>query len=304
MTIASDLLSLNNIKQALKTLLLGRSIISGADTFSDYASKIQNTLTVGALKTCNIAYNYQSSTITAVNLPNAEPASSQISYTVTSGMFPSLTGDLPASIDYVGFLLAGCINNNGSSARTLNWRVKRNGVSIGTGSQSVAASNRGTLNFSSLRDTNKPTVNDVLEVYLWCTESASDMQINRKGLGVVPTRFKPVNNASKLIKDVAIAWENYQAISNFTVSYGSLQGMVLPYNANYATQILQFGGASTISFPLFSEHSTYGLFTSPIDSNGSNAVLVNASNYNYNVAGRPSSISWKETNIINGVNLL
>jgi len=259
---------------------------------------IQNNLRPEVLKTCNFTYNYQSTLMeTPESLPTSEPANPQVSYNITEGMFPILTGDLPQSINYVGFLLAGCINNNGSSSRTLNWRVKRNGTSIGNGAQLVAASNKGTLNFDSLSGTNKPVTNDVLGIYLWCTESNSDMQLNRYGLGIIPVRIKPINDSDKLLMHTGFTVST-TGVSNFTVNYSGSYFQNYKWFNNDSGNLFATSGVTTITGTLFdSEHPTYGILTNNMDTAPGNYVLVNGTSYCQNPVYRITTISWRETNI-------
>lgn len=258
---------------------------------------INNTLIIMPTKTCNISYNFQSTLMSSpVTLPVTEPTSPQASYTITSGMFPTLSGDLPLSISYIGFLLAGCINNNASTARTLNWRIKRNGTGIGTGSQSIAANNRGVLNFDSLSSTNSPQVGDSIGIYLWCTESSTDIQLNRYALGIVPMRFKPVNDPNKLLMFLSIVATNNSTLTNFTQNYGGNFSTTLYTPASTTGSLLSFYNG-TVSATAAMEHPTYGVETNVMDTTPANSVIVSSSAYTNNTIGLLNSVSWRETNI-------
>jgi len=266
---------------------------------SGLGAGVGTSLKVQPKKTCTITYNYQSTLLTGggiFTLPTTEPVTPQMSYTIAQNMFPTLKGDLPRGIDYVGFLLAGCINNNTSSARTLNWRVLKNGTSIATGSQSVVASNKATLNFDSMSGANKPVVDDVWTVSLWCTESDTDMQFNRYGLGIHPVRIKPVNDPSKMLMFLSVNASNGSAVTNFTQNYGGSFGVTrMTIWTNPNDTIVFYSGTFSINGAF--ENSTYGVVTNVIDTAPANNVIVHASNYVNNTIQSTFSVSWRETNI-------
>jgi hypothetical protein len=261
---------------------------------------------VQGLKTCNISTNYKVTTGLTTAIPSSKSTGSpQITYTIADDQFPTITGNLPASVDFAGFLGAGCSNTNGSSARTLNWEVERNGVSIGSGSQSIAASNKGTLSFNSLSGTNKPVkgVADVFDIYLWCTESASDVQLIRHCLGIVTTDLKPVNDPSKLIILCGFSVYNYSAgLTGFTDGYSA------QYTQRYHSPLISLPlqdtavPNNTIALPT-REDSSRGLVYNLITTAPANNVRTHASNYIVDVAMRLTRVQWRETNIrINNIN--
>jgi len=261
--------------------------------FYGFGVGINSGLRLQSLKTCNITYNYQSTLMgSPITLPANEPETPQISYTITPKMFPVLIGDLPQSIDYVGFLLAGCANNNASAARTLNWIVKRNGAIIATGYQLVYVSNKGVLNFNSLSGTNTPLLDDVLEIYLWCTESASDMQLNRYALGIIPGNVKPVNNPDKLLANTSFTIISTPH-ANFTTTSGTNY-----YSRKYTSDTLYTEFNTNLGFVFDKEHSVYGLLSNRIVVSPANKLAMNTSNYYQYTVSRPTKISWQETNII------
>ena len=302
MTIAEQLTDLNNIKQALKTLLSGRSIISGSDAFAAYAGKIQSLLTIGSQKTCNISTNYAYNTLgSPVVLPSAEPTNPQISYTVQSGYFPTLTGDLPASIDYVGFIKVG-LKNNIASAKTLNWKVFRNGNLINNGSSAVASSNTFGLSLDMFSGSNKPVAGDVITIKLWCSEDATSLQIDKHVLGIVPTRFKPVNNSNKLLTNLSVSQGNtLTGYTNYLYVYYPPEYLIYSCAGNNFSAP---AGISNITF--CDEDATYGVLSSNIDivNQVYGIGYTGSSVYRVIPVYYPTSVSWKETNIINSVNLL
>jgi len=247
-------------------------------------------------KICDITKNYQYGTPIST-IPTSEPETAQCSWTVTSNMFPSYSLQ-PASVDSIGFILAGCSNTGGSS-RTLNWRVKRNGTSIGTGSHSVPADNKATLNFNSLSGENKPVVNDVLEVYLWSSESGTDMTVDIQAFCIEPAKFKPVNDVNKLLFDVNFILSNTSTYNpiGFNSSY-SKQYYLKKWSNRKNTYVTLYGG--TFSFWFDSENSDYGIFTNLIDTNASNYVRVHLSNYLQDMVTKILQVKWTETNMAYG----
>lgn len=249
-------------------------------------------------KTCDITYNIQSTLIeTPVALPINEPAAPQVSYTITAGMFPTYSGNALTSFYHIGNVLAGCINNNGTSSRTLNWRVKRNGVSIANGSQSVTANYKACLNASCLVDANKPQIGDTIEIYLWCSESATDMELNRHALAIYPIRIKPINDSNQLLANIAVVG-NYSivtAINNFTQNAAAYNRGGAVYYDNAVFQSINSSSGITKKF--INENATYGLMTIYFDTTAFNVVRTNAAYYYYESIYFLTQVQWQETNI-------
>lgn len=258
---------------------------------------IQNKFKLNASKTCNITCATQETLMgTPAILPNSESGSPQISYTITSGMLPTHTGDTPASITYGGALVAGCINN-GSSSRTLNYRVKKNGTSIATGSQSISAGYKGILQYYALNGNNKPSVGDVFEIYLWCSESATDMQLNRYALRIIPTIIKLVNDKNKLLANIMISTALDSSLTNFTQSMNITTFYpILPVSGNSDTVFAIM--TASIEEMLTSENNSYGVVSNQLYSGS--FITVTNTNSAYYLTARffyTASISWSETNI-------
>jgi hypothetical protein len=143
-----------------------------------------------SLKTLNITYQTPLETLldTPETLPTTEPATPQIKYTLASGDFPTLSIDVYSKIWVDTVFAAGKF----VTAGTLYWRLKKNGVSLSTGSGSVGSGTFYTLN-SGFYDVK---VGDVLEIALW--SSVSDSNWDYKAHQVLVTRVLPFRNIPQL----------------------------------------------------------------------------------------------------------
>ena len=112
-------------------------------------------------KILNITYQTPQETLlgTPETLPTTEPATPQISYTVTSGDLPTFNMPLFKKI-WVALLYGA---GKAVTAATIYWRMKKNGASVATGSGSVAANTFYTWSCGFY----DVAVGDVLELALW-----------------------------------------------------------------------------------------------------------------------------------------
>ena len=249
------------------------------------------------VKTCNFSHNFQSDVLANIAVPATEPATAQASYTVTTGMLPTLTGDSPASVIYGGGILCGGVNNN-AGALTLVWKAYKNGSLIKNGSASIPTGNKFCVNAFSFFGATPVIAGDFLELKLYCSENGTDLIAQRKGLMLTPLRFKPVNNANKLLLN-----------SGFTTSQNTVP---LGFTANL-TYVANLQKAFTTNVETFSagvykiagefEHSTYGVWSNAVDPGCTGAVRTHATLYNVEPISIVTSATWQETNIVNGVNL-
>jgi hypothetical protein len=121
---------------------------------------------------------------TPVALPTSEPAEAQISYTLASGHMPVWS---PYELEHVktAFMYVGGINTTGATV-TVYYRVLKNGVSIATGSGSVATGNYYTWSHYRFLDV---VAGDMLSCKLWA--SSADVKWDYKAVLVWPTRIGP-----------------------------------------------------------------------------------------------------------------
>lgn len=127
-----------------------------------------------------------------IALPTIEPAASQIIYTIQESDLPVST-DKTAMMKFTGLLYGGG-KNNGASAATVSYRILKNGVSVTTGSSSVAAGNYYTISCYQLYDVK---AGDVVEIRLWATASTVDYKY--KAMGVAVTRYVPGGKLNQLL---------------------------------------------------------------------------------------------------------
>lgn len=136
-----------------------------------------------SLKTLNITYQTPQETLlsTPETLPTSEPATPQIGYTVQGSRLPSLSYK-PYQAVYVALVFgAGKFVTTG----TLYWNMKKNGVSVTTGSGTMTANYYYTLS-AFFFDVN---VGDVLELALW--SSVTNSNWDYKALAICVSRIIP-----------------------------------------------------------------------------------------------------------------
>jgi len=118
---------------------------------------------------------------TPTSLPTAEPSTSQWVRALTANDFPVINTTLYA-VNYVALVyVAG--RNTDTTARTVYWRMIRNGTSVATGSTSVSAGNYYTVNAAF----HGVVVGDVIEVRLWA--SATTVNWDYDTFQIHPTRI-------------------------------------------------------------------------------------------------------------------
>jgi len=176
----------------------------------------------GSQKTITTTLNYNETTGSQVDLPNAEPGTSQVIYTVASGDLPTISS-APFSTGYYAEVYVGGRNYSGGAV-TVNYRVILNGTSQTTGSASVAtATSYFTVNAGSF-GTNPLVVGDVLEVRLWAS-AATSVYWDYMCLSVVPTRMFP-ERRRRMLLDFS-ATQAYSGLPSGTSASGVVSGSYL-----------------------------------------------------------------------------
>jgi len=148
-------------------------------------------------KILNIAYAAPQETLlaTPVTLPTAEPSVPQIGYTVETADLPAFNMGVYRKIFVAMVFGAG----KATTAGTVYWRMKKNGVSVATGSGAVAANAFFTVNayFYNV------SIGDLLELALWSNRTdtvwdykAYNVQVTRLILMNKPRLLQPCNFTS------------------------------------------------------------------------------------------------------------
>jgi len=148
-------------------------------------------------KILNISYAAPQETLLAVpeTLPTAEPSVPQIGYTVETADLPAFNMGVYRKIFVAMVFGAG----KATTAGTVYWRMKKNGVSVATGSGAVAANTFFTFNayFYNVG------VDDLLELALWSNRTdtvwdykAYNVQVSRLILINKPRLLCPCNFTS------------------------------------------------------------------------------------------------------------
>lgn len=129
---------------------------------------------VSSLKTLTIALQTAQETFqgSPTTLPTSEPSAGneQISYTVQAGDLPTFNM-VPSSKVWIAIIF-GC--GKFVTAGTLYWRMKKNGASVATGSNTVAANFFYTREFYFF----DVAVGDVLKISLWSNKADSNWDYN------------------------------------------------------------------------------------------------------------------------------
>jgi hypothetical protein len=199
-----------------------------------------------SLKTLNITYQTPQETLlgTPVTLPTSEPAMPQISYTVAQSDLPTFDL-LPYQKKWVAVLIGA---GKAVTAATIYWRMKKNGVSVNTGSSSVSAGYYYTYNcfFYDV------AVGDVLELALWSNQTDSNwdykayqIQVSRVILLNKPRLLSPCNFATVTLYPTLTLGN--PSSSNFAF---------YPYHCDNALPSI---GVST-SYEYLYPKNTYGMF--------------------------------------------
>jgi hypothetical protein len=215
---------------------------------------------VGVRKEVNITYKTLDETLlgTAEAIPNAEPATAQISYTV------SATTHLPEMDANVAFQSVGTLYVGGrnltASARTLSYRILKNGTSLVTGTVSCVASQYWSLKLvhASLIGV---VAGDVIDVKLWCAD-ATWLNWSYKHFACMPTRIKLFNDARKVAFNV-LYYDGgvlYPIPTLGPVPYSYSTGLPQPYGCRSdATNITFATSQSNLKLMAQKEDANFGI---------------------------------------------
>jgi hypothetical protein len=170
-----------------------------------------------SLKTLNITYKTPRETLLATPEPlvTAEPETGQVYYTVAEADLPTFNMAV-YSKKWVAVLVAGG-KNAGDSAVTVYYRMKKNGVSVSTGSVSVSAGYYYTI-MCFFYDV---AVGDTLEISLWANLTGANwdyeafqIQVTRLILFNKPRLLLPCNFESLATQPVLTLGNPYLVTSD------------------------------------------------------------------------------------------
>jgi hypothetical protein len=228
---------------------------------------------IGPRKEVNITYKTLDETLldTAEAIPNAEPATAQISYTVSADThLPTM--DANVGFQSVGMLCVAGLNLT-ASARTLSYRLLKNSASLTTGTVSCVASQYWTLKVvnSSLIGL---VAGDVIEVKLWCAD-ATWLNWSYKYFACAPTRIKLFNDARKIAVNVkftdgGITYPIPTLGTPSTSSYnaGAIYGYVFTSVGSQG-----FNGTD-MCIGVLREHTTNGIYIWGVGDNSSSVTVT------------------------------
>lgn len=153
-------------------------------------------VSVGTLKTFNITMATPNETLLAsgseIALPTAEPAggaAGSVQITVQASDLPTID-PTPYSTKSTAFLILSGKNTT-AGALTISYSVYKNGVSVATTTQSVAANNFWTHTHYRFYDV---VPGDILEGRVWC--ATAGLNLDYYALVVYPTRMDLTKSAT------------------------------------------------------------------------------------------------------------
>jgi hypothetical protein len=227
---------------------------------------------IGTRHEVNITYPALDETLqgTPTAVPAAEPATAQISYTVSAVTHLPTVDSSGVVYSYTGQLAASGLNLT-ASARVISYRILKNTVSLTTGTYSCVASQYWTLRLyhSSLTGI---VAGDVIEVKLWCAD-ATWLNWDYNYFAVSLSRIKPVNDTRKCLFNVQL--------TDGAVVYPIATLGSAPTNASTTTDTI-FGAESTVLLTLNSaSNGRYHL----LKENSTNGILKRGAGDGTNTSG-------------------
>jgi hypothetical protein len=181
-------------------------------------------------------------------LPTSEPSAGneQISYTVQSSDLPTFNIQ-PETKVWIAIIHAA---GKYVTAGTLNYRMKKNGASVTTGSSSVSANTYYTrmLCFYNVQ------VGDVLKVSLWSNRSDSNWDYN--AYMVYPTRVSLSNRKRAL---ASVAFSNIQGLT-LTQGNPTVKSIANAYGFHDEKLLGDITEGTTLSLLYNGKTNNYGLF--------------------------------------------
>lgn len=268
-----------------------------------YFSHIGITNVIGAENNITFTASANSPNVTLtgggiLTLPRNKPTDPQLTYTVASNWFPTITqvsGNAPALVKYLAALVIGGVNN-GAGTLTFNAEIThtRGGVShtFDAIAESILTSTKTfALNFRMLVNDYAPVAGDVITVKMWCSESATDMQVSKHAFRIVSTQLYPVNDSTKVLKNVYYKFTNSSAPSGWTVNYTPQKY----YKKLTKTGDVALPSSATV-FDIDREHAD-GVAKQELATTPVNITLQHASQYQYASIWACEQLKWSETNI-------
>lgn len=144
-----------------------------------------------------VDFTYQSPDETLEGSPplldTSEPGTGQVVFTVASGHLPTFSIE-PYSKKWTGLVYGVC---KAVTAATISYRMKKNSVSVATGTQAVLANYYFTLNcfFYDV------AINDVLEIAFWSNQT--DSTYNYKAMQIQVSRYAPFSVSNKIYQPIS-----------------------------------------------------------------------------------------------------
>ncbi|MEM4700620.1 MAG: hypothetical protein QXZ51_00575 [Candidatus Bathyarchaeia archaeon] len=206
------------------------------------------TPTFSSVKTLQVSYANPQETIlgTPETLPTSEPTTPQIGYTLQTSDMPTFSPFQPASVKYLAYVFGA---GKFTTAGTLYWTMKKNGVTVATSSGSVGANTYYTV-IAKFLDV---TVGDTLQLSLWA--SVTGAYWDYKALRVVITRLLP-EKATSLYANVKFWGTDLTLPSG---SYSTPPGSPRAYHCGYDNAEI-YPPYPVVREYLYPKTSTYGIW--------------------------------------------
>lgn len=252
---------------------------------------------VSPLHLLSITYQSPQETLAGspTTLPTTEPTAGneQVRYTIASGDLPTFSA-VPATFVYAAFVIAA---GKAVTAATISWRMKKNGTSVATGTQAVAANTFYTVSaFFQGASGVGLVAGDVLAISLWSDQTDSNWDY--KAYQVHCSRVQPSTNHFKqtLCNVTYVIAAAFPTLLLGNPSMVGSAGSVLQFSSSYGYNGL---GLGTSTYPSMTMAASYFLFRAYYDdyySTSVNKALVNTHAtyrpYFYREY-LPASISWR-----------
>jgi hypothetical protein len=251
---------------------------------------------VGIRKEVNITYKTLDETLlgTPLAVPNAEPATAQISYTVDATThLPTMGANV--AFQSVGMLCVAGLNLT-ASARTISYRILKNAASIDTGTKSCVESQYWTLRLCNASLAGL-VAGDVIEVKLWCAD-ATWLTWNYKYFACAPTRIKLFNDARKVALNVVYTdggiYYPLPTLGNSPNQIAAIGASI--YGVSPSTLGTAITYATNAIIGLQKEEATYGVFRAGLGDSGALVTIqchATRQPY-YNASFKVTKIAWNE----------
>jgi len=234
-------------------------------------------------KTINITHpgirqeNYHSGT--PATLPTSEPGTPQLSFTLTSGDFPSSNDCVLSQFAMPNLVAIAAGKNTSGVTATVSYRISVNSVSAETGSYSVMNNRYWSLGMLA-RDVK---AGDVITIALW--SSASNVIQDYESLLIVPVAHGRGLDAGKVVLDLSVSFgDGTDYVWTTTGINPNVASMAATYPYNFpvdGSTVLEQGVQHAVNVPIARLSSLSGVNSLFRFDYGDRASFLNSSSTTY-----------------------